>query len=265
MNVGDINTHFESFDNYIKDYILFYEGGKIKQINGYGLDLEGELRLAISSKFAISVGVGYMSGKSESDFQTVGNFGFGDVWITWTPTLYEFAIESKVQAIPVTLRISYTFPLSNKINFFLTGGLGCYFSKAHIFKYIQRTPLTGIWPDIDSIWNECDVKGNSIGFQGGIGFEYNVVKPIALVLEVQGRQARIRELKGKITYDELEEDEGILFIGERDMTDEGFGEFYPDLIISPTRPTGTEFRNIKKAVSDFSGISVRAGIRIKLF
>ncbi len=38
MNVGDLNTYLESFDNHLKTYTRFYDGGKIEKINNYGYD-----------------------------------------------------------------------------------------------------------------------------------------------------------------------------------------------------------------------------------
>jgi len=61
------------------------------------------------------------------------------------------------------------------------------------------------------------------------------------------------------------EEEGNLYIGERDLLDEGYGEHCPDLIISKSSPSGDEFQNTKRAVLDLSGFSFRVGIRIKLF
>jgi len=266
MSVGDINTHLESLDNYIS-HRTFYEGGKTKGINNYGTDFEGELRLDISSKFAISVGIAYMSGKSRSDFETVGSFPLQMPMIGpfyW----HKFFSESKVKTIPLKFGIYYTLPISSRINLFINSGLGYYFSKASLDKTHVPLPLEGYGID-DSRYHVYDVSSNGLGFHGGVGFEYNIANFFGLVIEVQTRYARIKNLKGKRLYcswfGPRMEEEGILYIGERDLTDEGYGENCPDLIISQSKPNGDEYRNIREAVLDFSGLSLRVGIRIKLF
>ncbi len=253
---GDINNHLESYDNYIAK-LTDYKGGRIKQIHLVS-DLEGELRLDISPKFALSIGTGYIAGKNKSEFETTGPpqspFGYQ----------HKFSFEPKIKIIPLKLGIYYTLPLRFGINLFLNGGLGYYFSKAYLLKYHML--LYGGWGED---YDEYDVSSNGLGVYGGIGFERNIGKSFALVLEFQGRYARIKNLKGKRSYypawQPPIEEEGILYVGERHLTNYGYDRYRPELIISPSRPSGDEFRNIREAVLDLSGFSLRAGIRIRLF
>lgn len=278
INVGDINNHIESFDNYMSSsiYLSFYEGGKMGKINNYGPDLEGELRLDISSKFAVGVGIGYISGKNESNFQTVGIFPFSTQMyipeISPPGDLFEFVVESKVETIPIKLGIYYTIPLGSRINIFLKSGLDYYFSKCFIYKYNEIISLdhTVLIPEFYEISNKYDMRGSGLGFHGGLGFEYKISNVFALVLEIQRRYAKIKNLKGKWVYSntftlEQGEDEGILYIAKKNMEDEGFSAHYPDLIVSPSKPSGAKILYTREATLDLSGFSLRVGIRIKLF
>ena len=275
INVGDINNHIESFDNYMSSHLSFYEGGKMGKINNYGPDLEGELRLDISSKFAVGVGIGYISGKNESNFQTVGAFPFDQLFIPEigpSYALFEFVVESKVETIPIKLGIYYTIPLGSRINIFLKSGLDYYFSKCFIYKYNEIISLDRavLIPEFYEISNKYDMRGNGLGFNGGLGFEYKISNVLAIVLEIQRRYAKIKNLKGKWIYSntftlEQGEDEGILYIGKKNMEDEGFSDNYPDLVVSPSKPSGAKILNAKEATLDLSGFSLRVGIRIKLF
>ena len=67
-------------------------------------------------------------------------------------------------------------------------------------------------------------------------------------------------ITGGIFTDEGEE-KGILYIGEKKW----FDEYCPDLIISPSRLSGDEFRNVREAALDFSGYSLRLGIKLNFF
>ena len=243
-----------------------YEGGKTKTLNNYSSNLEGELRLDISPKFAVSVGIGYMSEKTKSYFEYTGPFPFQALF----EAKQNYFIKSKVKTIPLKLGIYYTLALSSRINLILNSGLGYYFSKASLYKCHWSSNYGGYFV-IHTKEENYDVSSNGLGFHGGIGFEYDIANNLALVLEFQGRYARIKNLKGNRFYSLTfgvnpgVEEEGILYIGERDLTVEGYGENCPDLIISQSKPSGDEFRGVREAALDFSGFSLRAGIRIKLF
>ncbi|MGB2765122.1 MAG: hypothetical protein WBC20_11995, partial [Candidatus Aminicenantaceae bacterium] len=179
----------------------------------------------------------------------------------------------KIETIPIKLGIYYTIPLGSRINIFLKSGLDYYFSKCFIYKYnlIRSLDWTVLIPEFYEISNKYDMRGNGLGFNGGLGFEYKISNVLALVLEIQRRYAKIKNLKGKWIYSntftlEQGEDEGILYIGRKDMEDEGFSDiFYPDLVVSPSKPSGAKILNAKEATLDLSGFSLRVGIRIKLF
>lgn len=266
MGVGDINKHLESYDNHLSE-MTNYEGGKTKRLNNYSSDLEGELRLDISPKFAISLGIGYMSEKNKSYFEYTGPFPFQAQF----EAKQNYFIKPKVKTIPLKLGIYYTLPLSSRINLMLNSGLGYYFSRASLYTCHWSSNYGG-YLVIYTKEENYDVSSNGPGFHGGIGFEYNIANSLALVLEVQGRYARIKNLKGKRVYSytlpyylDYGEEEGTLYIGKRDLTYLGYGENCPDLIISSSQPRGDEFRDAREAALNFSGFSLRAGIRIKLF
>lgn len=268
ISVGDINKHLEAYDNYFSE-MTSYEGGKTKKLNNYRHTLEGELRLDVSSKFAIGVGIEYLSEKDESHFEFADPYPFYyDV-----ENIHSISTKPDVSAVRLRLGYYYNIPLVRRINIFLNSGLDYYFSKASLYKY-QKIEA-GFIHIPESQWqkkDQYDVKTNGLGFHGGIGFEYTIANSLAIVLEFHGTYARIKNLTGKRVFSIYRDlssqegtDEGILYIGERDMTDEWYGENSPDLIISSSKPSGSEFRNIKEAVLDFSGFSLRLGIKIKLF
>jgi opacity protein-like surface antigen len=262
ITVGDINDHIESFDDYMSSAIEFYEGGKMEGVGRFGSYLEAELRFGVSPRLSIGIGTGYISGSKKSDFQTVGLFPFSST--TWTPNLLEFIIEPEIKAIPLRLGVYYSLPLAARVNFLLHGGLGYYFAKGFLSKYnlIESLGEYSI-PEPPEIFTSYDVSGNGFGVHGGIGLEYKLMDSLFLVIEVQGRYAKIGNLKGTRTYwntwnyDQRIE-EGTLYIGTRDMTAEGYGAGCPDLAVSP-------LQNMKKAALDFSGFSSTAGFRIRLF
>ncbi len=256
INIGDINKHLEAFDNYLSE-MTSYEGGKIKGLNNYNITFEGGLRLDVSSKFAIGVGIEEISEKNESRFK------FTPISIPIYGSMVNFhTIKSEVSVVNLKLGTYYTIPLLRRINLILNGGIDYYISKASLYKY-HKIYATGFgipeWPYEKE--EEYDISAGRFGFHGGIGFEYRILDDLSIVLEFQGRYARMKNLKGTKWDIPWELEEGILYIGEKKWSD----GYSPELIISPLRPMGDEFRNIRKAVLDFSGYSLRLGISLKLF
>jgi len=259
---GGINTHLKSYDDYLSA-MTDYEGDKIRRLQ-YIPEFEGELRWDITSKFAVSVGIGYISGKNKSYLEYEGPFPFQ----TSSNPTQQYFLKPEAKTVPLKLGIYYTLSLSPGINLFLNSGFGYYFSKCSLYK----KHISSSWSIFQIYYTkeeQYDVRADSLGFNGGIGFEYDIANNLVIVLEIQGRYAKAKNLKGNKLFSVWDvsymEEEGTLYIGERDMTDEGYGKYCPDLMISQSTPSGDEYRNIREAVLDFSGFSLRVGIRIKLF
>ncbi len=259
---GGINSHLRSYDSYLSD-MTEYEGNNIRRLH-YIPELEGELRWDLTSKLALSIGIGYISGKNKSNLKYEGPFPFQ----TSSNPTQQYFLKPEAKAVPLKLGVYYTLSLSPKINLFLNSGFGVYFSKCSLYKK-HTSSSWGVYLVYYTKEEQYDVRANILGFNGGIGFEYDIAKNLVIVMDIQGRYTRTKNLKGTRLYSVWDlpyvKEEGILYIGERDMTDEGYGKYCPDLMISQSEPSGEEYRNIREAVLDFSGFSLRVGIRIKLF
>jgi len=228
ISIGDINKHLEAFDNYLSE-MTSYEGGKIKGLNNYNKTFEGGLRLDVSSKFAIGVGIEEISEKNESRFEFTDPFPLYNM-----VNFHTISTKSEVSTVNLKLGTYYTIPLLRRINLILNGGIDYYISKASLYKYHKIDP-TGFfipeWPYEKE--EKYDISAGRFGFHGGIGFEYRIVDDLSIVLEFQGRYARMKNLKG------------TKIIAERPWED--------------------EFRNVWEAVLDFSGYSLRLGIKLNFF
>ncbi|MFX0067131.1 MAG: hypothetical protein ACFFC7_33795 [Candidatus Hermodarchaeota archaeon] len=258
---GDINRHLKTYDRYLSE-MTDYIGGETKTLH-FVSDLEGEIRWDINPRFALIAGTGYIYGEEKSYFEFEGSIPFGGQF-TWTQS---YTISSKMKIIPLKLGMHYTLPFLSRINLFFDTGIYYYISKASLWKQHFSPEYAGFFI-IYTKEEKFDLEANDIGFYGGSGIEFSIANNLALVLEVQGRYARL-SLSGKKIYSVWEQpwvvEEGDLYIGERDLEDEGYGEHCPDLIVSRSRPSGDEFQNIRRAVLDLDGFSIKVGIRIKLF
>lgn len=261
--IGDINTHLESLNN-----IETFESatGEITKLKNWSPDWEAELRLNISRSFGISLATsGVINQKNESHLVTTGP----GIWGGWTG-IFIFKPEAKAR-MPVKLGMYYNFPIISRINVFSTAGIGYYsasISNYRKFHEIVSPPLESYW-----MWEywKTDYKAN-LGFHGGIGLEYSLTKNIALVLEVQGRYVKIKNLKGFIQSEDshsigrISKRTGYLWSYKISAWD--FGSYY-NLDIREEPPSGfipeISISEVRKATIDLSGYSMRIGLRIRLF
>ncbi|MFQ6083187.1 MAG: outer membrane beta-barrel protein [Candidatus Aminicenantia bacterium] len=264
VSVGDINRSIDSFNNGLKEAVRYSNdslNGEIEELN-YGFDWEAELRIDISDKVGIGFATGYIHLKNESSLTyTIRGWDRNEI------NIYSF--EPKVTAVPLKLRVYYTLPVTPKSKLFLNGGIGYYFAKcSQGEKRKWRSVITDRWWNENKYW---EVNSGNFGFHGGIGIEYNLTKNLALMIEGEGRYAKIKKLKGKGKWIwEPKEVNGTLYyytwfdwrIGE-------WGEWYDGLAVFESVEAGNRRlvweRVLREAILDLSGFSLRVGIKIKLF
>jgi hypothetical protein len=250
MNVGDINSYLRSFDNFLSE-TTDYEGDKIKTLH-YFPEMGLEMRLDLSSRFGVNIGIGAISERKKSSFKyTVDD--------PLNPSLKSprgCYIEQKVTVLPLKLASRYSVFSSYRINLFLDAGLAYFFSKCFLYVNNPQSDIA-VMQDIT-----YSIGSSGLGLTGGVGFEYNLANFLALVIEAQGRYSKMRNLEG-YTYGPGEDQEGILYIGEKYYAADD--RYRPYLITSLSKPSGEEYRNMREAVLDLSGFSLKFGIRIRLF
>ena len=222
--------------------------GAFKSIK-WGLDFEGDVIIYLNSRFGINIGSGYISGNRGPDANEITYYMPGE---SATSTY-----DMQLSAIPVKIGVYYCLYRSSKFRFFLNGGIGYYFAK-------MSEDLKSQW---DGNWgNEYqESKGNGIGFQGGMGFEFDIAKSIAFVVEGSGRYAKIRDFEGDKdatnSFGLNTSTQGGLYYYES-LTSYGY---VPFISIKEEPPFGPNYRKVRKATVDLSGFTVRTGIKIRLF
>ena len=256
ISTGDLNTIINSIDSSFRDLVgvtaLFIEDEQ-ENLNS-GPDFEGEFIINLTEKVGIGIGSGYIHrGKNNET-----GFIYGSL------LSFNAALETMGSAIPVKISAYYFFPIKSRMNIYLKGGIGYYFGKlAYDSKLDAQIFIFGL-PSWD---RSMDMKDNTIGLNGGIGFEYDIAKNIGLFVEGAARYARLNDWKGDEIYTDVEgktdKISGTLWYCEalHDQT----GIYYPSFKVSKNKPSSEagSNRNIRKAEIDFSGFSLRLGIRIK--
>jgi len=209
--------------------------------------LEGDVIVYLMPQFGISIGSGYICGKKGKDTNTMT--------ITWPAATTTHTHDTKISAFPVKIGLNYFFPISLKARIVLNGGAGYYFAK---LTEIHRWEENGYWNTFKQ-----EAKASGLGFHGGIGFEYDLAQNIAFVIEGQGRHAKIGGFEGDW---EGEDSTGWSLSRKGPLTYyewQLLGNWYPEVWVRDEGPSGSVFRGAREAEVDFSGFTVRAGIKLK--
>lgn len=254
LSLGDTNKYAEGYTNYLKtsSYDMGMEvNGELEKIH-FGFDIEGDVVVDITPHFGISFGTGYLSAeKGEDESKMVVTYSEGSqIW----------SQETKVSAIPIRLGAYYSIPLSLKTKISFQAGAGYYFARwSNIFR---KETTTGYWGVL-----EGKASRNTIGFQGGMGIEYRISSNMILVIEACGRYVKMSKFKGEGKFSstqgfDYKVEKGTLYYYEAEIAPYGW---IPLLSVLDSEPSHSSYRNIREAVVDFTGFSLRAGLKIGLF
>jgi len=212
MDGGDLNEAIKDYNRLYADYDALgfpasFDLDELRWIPNF----KGELIISLSSNFAIGIGTEYLSktnkGTGQINYSELTDYPDG----TYS---YEFDRNNdfsvSIKATPILLNFYYFFPTRGKIAAFLYAGVAYYFAsfeQTDVYDYdsenAYESPIWTDWIDTYSSSGTIKEKANddSLGLQGGLGFEFDFTSRIALVAEITGRIVNFKNLLGDITDD----------------------------------------------------------------
>jgi hypothetical protein len=274
LAAGDVNAGTQAFFDWGRTYFAPPPGGTIT--GGYeavhwGHEFGGDIIFQLSPKIGIGIGIGYLeSSKDPAEAQSLmeiiddpsagANSFLKDVWSN-----------TNLRAIPLKLSVFLTLPLGGKFHFSANAGLS-YFLQARYEAtwgvsagYLRQ--LTGAW-GYQTMSTTAEQKKLPVGFQAGLGVEYNLFSRLAFFIETQGRYARFSGLEGSSLWEEAPPDlaNGLFppfsYAGKLYFENVPAIPGEPRLIVVQDAPPAGPSGQPREAVVDFSGISLLIGVRI---
>lgn len=199
-----------------------------------------EVFFPLANNISIGIGLDYYRGELESVIK-FNRANFTDF----------YSAKPRVDAMPISLYLaSHPVPfISIKV------GIEYYFAKAY---YYYRYQTEDFWQE----WSG-NAKAQGIGFLVGVGYEYEISPFAKLFVEAVGHYAKIEGFKGTDNYRESTgytySESGPLFFYE--------SQVHPDktvnlLYIRERKPVEAWVVGAKEALIDFSGVTLKAGIKI---
>jgi len=238
--VGDLNTGARGLADYYGAVLGTQGKGGVAGLHLTYI-LGAEVSYSLMPGLYLTVGAEYFAGRRTSrvDF-AAGNLL--DVLIT----------RPKVQAMPVIVGIAY-YPLSY---IYVKGTLQYIFAKAD---YLYRFEKGTFWRE----W-QGDAKANGLGAGAAVGGEWEFYPGLFLVGEADFRFARIGGFTGKdisVNSDgESYTEQGTLYYFQSRPGSQGD---FPLVFIRSDVPTEAGVNAPREAKVNFSGMSLKAGIRVR--
>ncbi len=278
MAVGDINTALRSLsnnkifrdlrrDNPNNDPDRSHVEGKLKGLHNTYTNWEAELRVDFTSRLAFGISTFSPIHRRNESSLTYTYVGYvGPQVMTWT-----FRPEFSV-SYPLIINFHYSRPFMKKLRYSIGAGAGFYSARAsQEMEFLIVAPQGGSERQLFQWDTE---RRFSFAFQGlvALSLDYSISSRLSLVTELQARFIRLSDFKGTWRYSLVdigysEEKSGTLcyftmwdyFIGIRIANSEVWPD--PSNVEDPFR----EIQNLRKAVLDLSGMSLRVGFRLRLF
>jgi hypothetical protein len=248
MNLGEVNAALVGWRDGLKQtadvdpnmQFVSGDGGRLR----LGVDFEAELVLSFSRwiKLGLSAGYGYGSLDEEATLLTIEEAG----------TLFERARPTKVSAFPFLVSGYFNLPLGRKFNVYLRAGVGAIQAR-----YVSREAQKKV-TDTRFTYSAYDnAKAGRLTYLGGLGLSYSFDQSLGFFIEAAARSARVDGFTGE---DRLEQ-KGILYSYEEYLPQAGL--WRPTMHVLPEEPGGANVRNVREAVVDFSGYSIKIGLLLK--
>ena len=241
VSAGELNEGARGLADFYRFDLNNQGEGEIEGAH-LGYILGGEFSFRLSNHFTVGFGIDYFQGKKES----LVEFKEGS-------SLQTLTTQPEFKAVPLRLFISY-YPVSY---FYVKTGIE-YYTATCIYLYKFHGHGEPSWLE----W-KGEAKAHGLGIMGGLGFEVKFFSVLNFILEATGRYAKIKGFEGTGEYrdsDELQTtDEGKLYFYKVKVSEENI---FPSLFILEKKPSDAGVVAPREAIIDFSGISLRAGIKI---
>jgi len=240
LSGGDINTGISGLADYYRSILRIPYSGKVQPLH-LGYDFCAEILFPLNNHFFLGLGADFFISEKENRIEFV-NQSLTSLLIT----------NPKAQALPIRLSFSY-FPITSL--YLKLGGEYIFARSTYLYRFRSG--------DYFQEW-KGESKANGTGITGGIGYIQKLNNNISLFIESAGRYGKIKGFTGKNDYKESTgyefSEEGKLYTYDIRVSAE---KSYQVMFIREKKPSEGGVTNVRPATIDFSGLTLRAGVKIR--
>jgi hypothetical protein len=236
---GELNDGIRGLADLYGDILGVQGKGSVDRVRlGYVLGLE--VYFPLSKRLSWGIGAEHFQTKNESQVDYLQ--GSSSSVLLISPNL---------RATPISVILAFNLIPS----LYLKGGVAYYFARYSYAYLFQTTDSTQQW--------EGKASAQGFGLSGGFGFLKNLSSHLNFFAEISGRYAKIKGFEGTENFqgsssDKLKED-GTLYLIQAQILAE---RTHPVLFIRNSRPNEAGIIGASEAKFNFSGISLKIGLRI---
>jgi hypothetical protein len=263
-NEGDLKEWVRGLNSLWQDYSTEFPGSLSGQFlpPNYGSNFEVELRIPLFKGLAVNLGGNRTSGAEEGTVNYVREGGNQEE--------VQFLLND-VRALNLKIGISYrvAIPSLPALQVFGTVGRHLLYVDYDVIENYEATVRKLNQEFSYSFERENSFKSDALGFYAGLGVEYDVMKYVALVAEVEKIWSKVDGFKGSHLYQIFQEN--ALVNEEKGKATSYYYEsnqfdsptYYPVLTGHMERPEDDNIKNLRQGELNFSRFSVKLGVRFK--
>jgi hypothetical protein len=253
INGNDYNKGISGQNQYVKTTAMTVSGA-YEELTG-GLKFEAEVINYLSPRMGIGLGGGYFRVSNESKVTSQGML---------VDVLYdnESTYKARVSIIPFFLNFHYLARLASKLKLDLFGGPGF-----NIVQFNFENPsITSAFSSTETVAFTASIA--ALGFQGGLGLNFEITPNIALVADGSYRYGKVTNIKGNWS-DIVSSPSGATVNSNAEYYlwyyENTQGGPYPQVgFYDKNGPTAASISGARKADINFSGFAVMGGIKLSI-
>jgi len=261
---GDLGEWVRGLNSLWQDYSTQFPGSLSGQFltPNYGSNVEVELRIPVFKGFALNLAGGRTSGMEEGTISYIREGGSQE------ETQF---LSNDVSALNLKIGISYRFTIPSLPALHIFGNVGRHllYVSYDVIENYEAIFRKGNLEFANSYERENAFSSDALGFYAGLGIEYDVVKYVAIVAEVEKIWSKTDGFKGSHLYQIFQDDalineesgKATLYYYESIQFDSP--TYYPMLTGHIERPEEDRFKNLRQGELNFSRFSVKLGVRFK--
>lgn len=294
---GDLNKNISGWERFFSDRNIapYSSSFDLKELHIFW-ERGGEIVYTFSPKFCVALGLEFVTGSTKGEMSSRLNqeqnysnspTDFGIIYLD-EQTLQQ--PEYKLHAMPVTLTFYYSFPLGNRMRFFLGCGGGYYFSKityeedyqydldyrddnnssGALLRFVNQYSSAGTYSE--------ESTSTALGLHGKWGVEIEVRDSLHLIIEAQGRWVSFGSWEGtkedSYNWEQTwglwgadsdsgsfeEASEGKLWTV--DFVSDDTGKSYTRFVFSEEKPVSSSYERARTAKINLNGFTLRLGFKM---
>ncbi len=241
---GDINTGAEGLADFYADSLSSRMQGSVSPVHLSYL-FGGEVQVRLSPQWALGLGLDYFKGKKES------TVAYPEATVP-----ADYTTDPELQSVPVRLSLSYYILPSLSPSFYIKAGIEYHFASCGYFYRLEQAESWEEW--------RGEASSQGFGFMLGMGIEMDISSSLRFFAEASGNYAQISDFSGTNAYQDSNgfssSEKGSLYIYQAHTGPE---TSYPMVFIRERKPSEAGVSDVQLATLDYSGLWLRAGIRIR--